>query len=103
MRRREPTSYAHIVLGKNIRSLRQGEKCSQKKLAEMIGVNRSYISEIERGIGNASFDKLLKIAEGLGVSVIVLLDGLDEYPPKLDREYGTERMPRKKRPAHYAK
>lgn len=43
------------------------------KLAKKAGVSAGYVSEVERGMSAVSVDKLMKIAEGLGVSLDSLL------------------------------
>lgn len=47
--------------------LRQEKKMSQGKLALRTGIDRSYISEIERMISTPSLYRLFKLALGLGV------------------------------------
>ena len=56
-----------IELGSPIKRLRVAQGLSQRKLALMIGMDYSYICNIENGRANASIDALLKIADGLGV------------------------------------
>jgi DNA-binding XRE family transcriptional regulator len=50
------------VLGNNVKALRQAQGLSQEALALEAGVDRTYISQIERGVGNPSVLVLLKIA-----------------------------------------
>ena len=42
---------------------------SQEKFADEIKVDRTYMSKIERSIGNPSLQKLVLIANGLGCSI----------------------------------
>lgn len=42
---------------------------SQEKFAEMIGLHRTYISEVESGTRNVSLINIEKIAKGLNTSV----------------------------------
>ena len=63
-------------LGRRVRELRLQRAYSQDYLAERCGFDRTYISMIERGKRNPSFSNLWKLAEGLGVSLSELTDGL---------------------------
>ena len=46
---------------------------SQQAFAQMIGINRSYLSEVEHGKRNVAFDNLMKIAEGFDITVSELI------------------------------
>jgi transcriptional regulator with XRE-family HTH domain len=59
-------------LGKKLKELRLGKEISQESFADSIGLDRTYISGIERGVLNPSTRNLSKIAQGLDVSVAVL-------------------------------
>jgi transcriptional regulator with XRE-family HTH domain len=54
------------AFGQVVRDLRIERKLSQEKLSELSGLDRSYVSEIERGEKTASIRTLVKLAEGLG-------------------------------------
>lgn len=62
-----------IRLGQLIRSKREVQKLSQIELANKSNVNRNYIGMLERGERNPSFLSLLKIAQGLGLTIDQLL------------------------------
>lgn len=49
----------------NLRKLRTERGISQERLAADTGVDRAYVSELERGLGNASVDLLERLAEVL--------------------------------------
>ncbi len=53
------------VVGRNVRAMRSALKLSQEELAFRAGLDRTYISQIERGIGNPSILVMAKIAEAL--------------------------------------
>jgi DNA-binding XRE family transcriptional regulator len=57
------------VLGNNVKALRLARGLSQEALALEAELDRTYISQIERGVGNPSVLVLLKIALILGVDV----------------------------------
>lgn len=60
------------ALGAAIRSTRQQQKMSQEALADGAGVDRSYMSSIERGKQNPGVMLMVSIARALGVSVASL-------------------------------
>jgi transcriptional regulator with XRE-family HTH domain len=61
------------LLAWNLRRLRGERGISQERLAADAGVDRAYVSLIERELGNATLDMLDKIATLLGVPVAELL------------------------------
>ncbi|MBQ9043951.1 MAG: helix-turn-helix transcriptional regulator [Eggerthellaceae bacterium] len=69
------------VIAYNIRSLRIESGQSQAKFSEMVGINRSYMNQIEHGTKNMSIDKLMRIADGLDVPITRLFAGLEDCAP----------------------
>jgi transcriptional regulator with XRE-family HTH domain len=61
-------------LGKNIKNYRLEFGLSQEKLGIAAGLSQTYISEVERGLQNASIKTMDKIAKALGVSISDLTD-----------------------------
>jgi DNA-binding XRE family transcriptional regulator len=57
----------------NLKNIRKSQNIAQEKLALEAGVDRTFVSKIERGIGNPSLEILLRLANRLGVSVADLL------------------------------
>jgi transcriptional regulator with XRE-family HTH domain len=56
------------ALGEAIRTRRgEIEGLSQEGLADLAGMHRTYVSEIERGLRNPSFRNLYKLATALEV------------------------------------
>lgn len=62
------------ALGDAIRA-RRGEidGLSQEGLADLAGMHRTYVSEIERGLRNPSYRNLVKLAAALEVSLSALV------------------------------
>ncbi len=61
---------AHPLLrrvGERIRKARTEKGLSQEALADLAGLDRSYMSGIERGVRNTSILKLAAVARALGV------------------------------------
>lgn len=64
------------ALGDRIRELRIRTGLSQEKFALRIGMDRTYFASVEAGRRNISIRNIKKIADGLGVSLGELFDGL---------------------------
>ena len=64
----------------NIRTLRAAMQLSQEELALDADVDRTYVSQIERGIGNPSLLVLCKLGLVLNTDVADLLTG-EMRPP----------------------
>lgn len=62
-------------IGNRVRRKRKTKNLTVQQLAELSGISASYLSEVERGIPAVSTEKLIRIAENLGVSLIALLEG----------------------------
>jgi transcriptional regulator with XRE-family HTH domain len=58
-----------LALGRAVRLLRDEKGISQVQLAEATGFMQSWISHVERGRRNPSWSNVIRLAEGLGVSV----------------------------------
>lgn len=63
-------------VGNRIRELRHETGLSQEKFALKIGMDRTYFASIELGKRNVALINLEKIANGLGVTLSELFDGL---------------------------
>lgn len=51
---------------------------TQEQLAEVTGLHRTYISDIERGARNLSIKSLMRLAEAMGVEASELLKRAEE-------------------------
>jgi transcriptional regulator with XRE-family HTH domain len=61
------------ILAKNMRRLRAARGLSQEALAYECGMNRTYLSAVERSERNVSIDNIARIAKGLEVDAWTLL------------------------------
>ena len=59
------------TLGENIRNRRRELRITQPHLAELAKVSTNTLYKLERGQGNPSFDVLNKLAEVLGMELIL--------------------------------
>ena len=62
-----------LQLGTRVRDLRMKKSLTQVELASKCGLDRNYIGMLERGERNPSYVTLIKIAQGLGLSLSQLL------------------------------
>jgi transcriptional regulator with XRE-family HTH domain len=62
--------------GERVRKLRQASGLSQESFADKCGLDRTYISGIERGRRNVALRNIDSIAAALGVSISKLTEGL---------------------------
>jgi len=65
---------AQQKLGKKIKQLRLDADLTQERLGEVTGLDRTYISGIERGIRNPSLKNIEKLAKALNVKVSDLIE-----------------------------
>lgn len=64
------------ALGDRIRILRSKTGLSQEKFALKIGMDRTYFASVETGKRNIAIRNIKKIADGLGVTLSELFEGL---------------------------
>jgi transcriptional regulator with XRE-family HTH domain len=61
--------------GDRIREVREHRKMTQDKLAELSGISKGFLSDVENNNRNVSSENLLRIATALGASADYLLTG----------------------------
>lgn len=73
-----------IHLGSTLKSVRAQRGWSQEKLAELAGLDRSYVGQIERAVVSPSLSTLEKLAEAfdLPASELIRINEADERPKK---------------------
>ena len=64
--------------GRNVRSRREAKALTQEKLAELAELDRTFISDVERGGRNLSLLNMKRIAKALRTSVSELTQGLGD-------------------------
>lgn len=65
---------ARTLLAANVLKHRMQLGVSQEKLAEMAGFHRTYVSQVERRVANATIDNVQKLADVLTVPVAKLFE-----------------------------
>jgi transcriptional regulator with XRE-family HTH domain len=66
-----PTPNA-AALGRAVQAIRAERGISQVQLAEQTGLMQSWISHIEHGRRNPTWSNIVRLAEGLGVTIAEL-------------------------------
>ena len=66
-----------VILGKRIQELRKQTGLSQEKFALQIGMDRTYYASVESGKRNVAIRNRKKIADGLGVNLVQLFEGVE--------------------------
>ena len=70
------TKMTRKAIGARIRFLREQNGLTQVTFANMVNVERAYLSKIESGERNPSIDMLERIAGGLDMSLSEFLEGI---------------------------
>jgi transcriptional regulator with XRE-family HTH domain len=58
--------------------LRENRGLSQEKLAELAGIHRTYIGDVERGTRNIALVNMTRIAKALGTSLSRLIAEMEK-------------------------
>ncbi|MCX3071368.1 helix-turn-helix domain-containing protein [Providencia stuartii] len=64
------------VVGNNIKGIRLKQGLSGSELADLLSYSQQHISRIERGLIRLNIEQIQYIANGLGVRIEELLDGI---------------------------
>ena len=73
MRKRDPILCS---FGQSLAEHRRAKELSQEALAEKADLDRTYLSDIERGVRNPGIRNVVLIAKALGVPASDLLKGV---------------------------
>lgn len=65
---------AQLVVARNLRRLRVARAVSQEALAVDAGVDRTYVSRLERGLENPTVGVLERLSVALGCDLVELFD-----------------------------
>ncbi|ASY80345.1 transcriptional regulator [Pectobacterium polaris] len=63
-----------LRFGQRVKTLRLQAGLSQEAFADKCGLDRTYISGIERGVRNPTLEVIGVIADGLGIELKILFD-----------------------------
>jgi transcriptional regulator with XRE-family HTH domain len=66
------------AFGRNLRKLREARGFTQEDLAEQADMDRTYISDIERGVRNPGIKNVARLAKAMDTTSAHLMKGVDE-------------------------
>ena len=75
---------AQALVARNLRRLRVGRSLSQEALAADAGIDRTYVSRLERGLENPTVAMLEQMADALDATIVefFVVPAPGEPPPK---------------------
>lgn len=76
---REP-SLLGARFGRSLFHSRRFAGLSQQELADLVGMHRVNLGELERGLRLPRADTIVKLAAGMEISTCVLLEGMEWHP-----------------------
>lgn len=65
-----------VQFGLRVKQLREERGLSQRAFSDSIGMSHTYLADIERGSRNVSIDNVKRIADGFGITVGDLFQGI---------------------------
>jgi len=66
------------ILGEMIKSVRKERHLTQEQLGELVGVNKSQISKLERNTKNVTIETVLKVFRALKTNIKFTVEKIDE-------------------------
>ena len=66
------------ILGEMIKSVRKERHLTQEQLGELVGVNNSQISKLERNTKNVTIETILKVFRALKTNIKFTVEKMDE-------------------------
>jgi transcriptional regulator with XRE-family HTH domain len=70
-----------VAFGAAIREVRVGKGLSQERLAELAGLHRTYVGDVERGQRNVALINIERLARALGMHPSELLGQAEARRP----------------------
>ncbi|MEM4235188.1 MAG: helix-turn-helix transcriptional regulator [Candidatus Methanomethylicaceae archaeon] len=72
-----------VLFGQRLKIIRERKQISQERLAALAGLNRTYISKIERGERNITLTTMMRLAHALGCNITDLFSNLKDVDSSL--------------------
>jgi transcriptional regulator with XRE-family HTH domain len=72
-----PSTSRQARIGKAVKAVRTAQGLTQEDLAAKADLHPTYISDVERGVRNPSWDVIARLAEGMGVPVATIATEYD--------------------------
>lgn len=68
-----------MALGQSLREERKARGLTQQELADRSGLTKSYVSDVERGERNVTFENLLRLVRAIGVSLSSVVSRAEDH------------------------
>jgi len=65
------------AFGQALRHIRERKRLSQEKLAELAGIHRTYVGDVERGVRNIALINMNRLASALGIPLKELVGEME--------------------------
>lgn len=72
-----PRTSRQARIGKAVKAVRTAQGLTQEDLAAKADLHPTYISDVERGVRNPSWDVIARLAEGMDVSTTAIASEYD--------------------------
>jgi transcriptional regulator with XRE-family HTH domain len=76
-----PRTSRQARIGKAVKAVRSAQGLTQEDLAAKADLHPTYISDVERGVRNPSWDVIARLAEGMGVPAAAIAAEYDQLKP----------------------
>lgn len=73
----EQIQAARVAFGNRVRKLREAQNVSLRGFALMVGIDKTFLMNVEKGRKSPTLDTIIKIASGLGISPAELFEDVD--------------------------
>lgn len=78
----KPTDKVQMAFGKAVRKARKARGISQEALADLAGLHRTYVGDVERGERNISLLNMSKIARAMHLKLSEMVSDSEKHLKK---------------------
>ncbi len=82
-------------IGRRVRALRQSQGMAQARLGEILGIDQSHVSNIERGVRSVTIQQLTKLSKRFRASIDQLLTAREDKGLEAPRSLRSGRLLRR--------
>jgi len=68
-----------IVFGQTLKRFRLRKGFSQEELADLAGIHRTYVGDVERGTRNIALLNMTRLAQALGLSLSRIIEEMESH------------------------